>query len=87
MSAEGEQNMKPDEVRAFLTRWVLEFGLEPVMWGRRRDVPWYRELLLNASGVDDDTWAQYFARAHGEDGVYINEAGLQFLKGDDDDNP
>ena len=86
MSAEGEQNMKPNEVRAYLARWVLEFGTRSVSWNERAENQWYNNELHVGATVDHPDVRKFIplgARAY----AMINEAGLQFLKGDADDSP
>jgi hypothetical protein len=73
---------KNSELREFLARWVLEFGLDTVdksiydnEWYTTGGTPSYRELetrgLLHRTG------------SIGPRRFTVSEAGLAFLKGDD----
>ena len=70
--------------REFLAGWVLTFGTGPVTWPRRKSNAWYTQACKQQVAVNSSCVAAYFD-ASGGDTYQINEAGLNYLKGDDDD--
>ena len=83
-----KRGLTPDEVRAYLARWIMEFGTGPVTWDERADNPWYENELECGTSVDDPVVRRFITHTYEGDGcAQITEAGLQFLKGDEDDSP
>jgi len=67
-----------DETKAFLVRWILEFGSGPVPWSVRGRNTWY---TCGGMMVDQRPQRQYFTYIAGTNDDYqLNQKGLDFIK-------
>lgn len=71
---------EPEErIRLFLMRWVMEFGTDYVTSEQRHASLWWckETITLGRTPALDP----YSEQAEGHEGVRINQAGLDLIKG------
>lgn len=69
--------LSDDELREFLTRWLMEFGVEPVDAHRIRACDWY----MNKTGIYATHYPDHFDISV-EGWIGMKPAALDFIKGE-----